>query len=183
MLSQVKPHILEVLGTFEARAVTILIDGASGAGKTTLAEEVQNFWPEHRNVVVIHLDDIYPGWSGLDAASEQVANSFLPARVDGVDFHYRVWDWAAGQYAEQRTVFAHDDLIIEGCGALSSRASKLADLSIWIDADDSLRKQRALSRENEDFEAHWDEWDRHFTSFVLRENPQRCASVSVDANR
>lgn len=183
MLSQVKPHILEVLGTFEARAVTILIDGASGAGKTTLAEEVQNFWPEHRNVVVIHLDDFYPGWSGLDAASDQVANSFLPARVDGADFQYRVWDWVAGEYSEQRTVSARDDLIIEGCGALSRQAAERADLSIWIDADDSIRKQRALSRGNEDFEEHWDEWDRQFTAFVRRENPQRSASVSVGAKR
>lgn len=44
----------------------LLIDGHSGSGKTTFAARVHGAlgWP------VIHLEDVYPGWDGLAAASE-----------------------------------------------------------------------------------------------------------------
>jgi uridine kinase len=164
-------------------AVTVLIDGPSGAGKTTLAQQLIHSWPLDRPVMVLHLDDVYPGWSGLDEASLRVATEFLPLRRAPHALRYSVWDWALGRYREKRTVPVEVDLIIEGCGALTARASELADLSIWIDADDVTRKERALGRGDEDFEAHWEDWDQQFRNFVSRENPQRCASLRIGLNR
>ena len=46
-------------------ARTILIDGRSGAGKTTFAGLVGEATGFH----VIHLDEFYPGWGGLIAVS------------------------------------------------------------------------------------------------------------------
>ena len=40
---------------------TLLIDGPSGAGKTTLALQIG----EALGIPVVHLDDFYPGWGGL----------------------------------------------------------------------------------------------------------------------
>ncbi|MEZ5188733.1 MAG: hypothetical protein R2723_09135 [Microbacterium sp.] len=54
--------------------VAVLIDGQSGAGKTTLAALLRDGW--RGAVEVVALDDVYPGWDGLaagaDAAREQI---------------------------------------------------------------------------------------------------------------
>lgn len=46
--------------------VAVLIDGQSGAGKTTLAALLRDGW--RGAVEVVALDDVYPGWDGLAAA-------------------------------------------------------------------------------------------------------------------
>ena len=60
----------------------ILIDGRSGSGKTELARSIAAHWPEAQ---LVRLDDLYPGWDGLDAGS---------AAVPGIltDFRWRAWD-------------------------------------------------------------------------------------------
>ncbi|QWT23874.1 hypothetical protein KPL76_14595 [Subtercola sp. PAMC28395] len=59
--------------------VVILVDGRSGSGKTdfsnALAEALTERWLSP--VTLVHLDDIYPGWSGLEAASQHVHDSLL----------------------------------------------------------------------------------------------------------
>jgi adenylylsulfate kinase-like enzyme len=46
----------------DSGARTVLIDGRSGAGKTTLAGHLRTRWESN---VVVALDDIYAGWDGL----------------------------------------------------------------------------------------------------------------------
>jgi uridine kinase len=163
--------------------VTVLIDGPSGAGKTHLADALETHWPAGRSVVILHLDDVYPGWRGLDAASEQVGNEFSAARAAAQAFTYSRWDWVAGAYAEQHTIGADVDLIIEGCGAITAQSARLASLSVWVDETDEIRRMQALSRGGEDFELHWEEWEEQFAAFVLRENPQAHASMTVGRRR
>ncbi len=163
--------------------VTVLIDGPSGAGKTHLADSLEVHWPAGRSVVILHLDDVYPGWQGLQAASGQVANAFAPARAAAEAVTYSRWDWTAGVFAEQHTIPAESDLIIEGCGAITAASANLASLSVWVDEADEIRRVQALSRGGEDFERHWDEWEEQFAAFVLRENPQAHASMTVGRKR
>ncbi len=47
----------------------VLIDGRSGAGKTTLARDLAPML----GAQLVSLDDIYPGWAGLEAGSAAVA--------------------------------------------------------------------------------------------------------------
>jgi uridine kinase len=51
----------------EASNPVILIDGQSGAGKTTLAQRVVQRWPVQGRVQSVALDSLYPGWDGLEA--------------------------------------------------------------------------------------------------------------------
>ncbi len=44
----------------------ILIDGRSGSGKTELARAIVDDWP---GAQLVRLDEVYPGWHGLAAAS------------------------------------------------------------------------------------------------------------------
>jgi uridine kinase len=164
-------------------AITLIIDGPSGAGKTTLAASIEAAWPENRSVLLLHMDDLYPGWHGLRQGSDVVANTVIPARTAGEEITVTSWDWAAAQPGPPIVIPSNVDLIIEGCGALTQASAQGATASIWLDAEDGIRKARALSRGNEDFEAHWDEWDAQFQQFVTEHDPRAIASIVVGAKR
>ena len=138
-----------------------LIDGRSGSGKTELAREFAD-------AQVVHLDDVYPGWGGLDAAS---------AAVPGIlaDHRWQRWDWASGRPGEWHELDPALPIVIEGVGAISRASVGLADRAIWLELDADTRWRRALEREP-DFAQHWDDWAAQEEAFIARENPVALAT-------
>src|SRR3546814_12089505 len=68
----VVPQVLDLLRSRPAQpggGRLLCIDGPAGSGKTTLAEGISDAFPG--SSLVIHMDDLYLGWSGLDARSEE----------------------------------------------------------------------------------------------------------------
>ncbi len=150
-------------------APRILIDGRSGAGKTTLSMLLG----ERLDAEVIHLEDIYPGWSGLRQASRHVTENLLSAPRP----RWQRWDWVADAPAEWHDVSPDRTWIIEGCGSLSVSNRALADMGIWIDADDAVRKHRALARSGETYEPFWQMWADQEQEFIESEHPRGLADV------
>lgn len=171
-------EILARRGALPANPV-VLIDGPSGAGKSTLANELVAAWPEAQ---LVRLDDIYPGWDGLDYAGEHIVDELLEPFRRGAPARWQRYDWMLQEPAEWHPMVVGRPLIIEGCGALGRRSALLADLRIWVDADDVVRKQRALARDHGAFEAFWDCWQQQFEAFVAREDPRMLADVIFDAS-
>lgn len=133
---------------------TLLIDGASGAGKTSLALQIG----EALSIEVIHLDDFYPGWSGLAEGARMVADDVLVPVSPG----YWRWDWERGQRGEWVSLDPGADLIVEGVGAITraslSRAKARGEVdTIRVVAAPELRKARALRRDP-GYEEYWDMW-------------------------
>ena len=160
------------------RAV-ILIDGPSGAGKSTLADAVLAAWPGPDRPTLVRLDDVYPGWGGLDSAIEQIGRLVLGARHAGRPAAWQRYDWALAGPAEWHGVDPGLPLVIEGCGALAAAHSALSDVRVWLDADDGIRKQRALARDGGGFEAHWDQWQQDWEAYRHRDQPERWATVRL----
>ena len=155
----------------------VLIDGPSGAGKSTLADALVDAWPEPLRPTLVRLDDIYPGWQGLDAASLHLAEHVLVPRTLGLPAAWQRYDWSRGEPAEWCPVRADRPLIVEGCGTLAAAHTALSDVRVWLGADDRIRKQRALARDGELFRAHWDEWEADWEAYRVREQPERQATV------
>ncbi|MET0933419.1 MAG: ATP-binding protein [Mycetocola sp.] len=156
---------------------TVLLDGPSGAGKSTLADALVAAWPGA--VSLVRMDNIYPGWDGLSAGSEHVHDSLLEPRQRGAESRWRRHDWDNDGPAEWHTVPGDRSLLLEGCGVLSRRNAPLATLRVWLDADDDVRKDRALARDRGGFDAHWDDWQRQFTRFLADENPAAAADLRI----
>lgn len=162
-------------------APTFVIDGPSGSGKTTLAAEIEQQWGRTTPLQVIHMDDLYPGWSGL-AQGAHTAEELMRERALGKDVPWQRYDWGREEFTETFVVLAHLPLLVEGCGSLSSGVEDLTQARLWLGADDELRRERALSRAGENFAEHWNEWDAQFEHFVALHNPQSHATLEVSAS-
>ncbi|MFC3848715.1 hypothetical protein ACFORJ_00830 [Corynebacterium hansenii] len=159
----------------------LLIDGRSGSGKTTFAEKLRGVlgWP------VVHLEDAYPGWGGLAAASGAVAESMLDPDAAG----FRRWDWFASDWAEWVDLSGHmapgRSLIIEGCGALTAAnlaaARAIGDgeaWGAWVELDEPTRFARAMARDPY-FRGHWRMWAEQEDAHIARHDPRALADWTV----
>ena len=150
----------------------MLIDGRSGSGKTELAALLVARRPD---LQLVRLDDVYPGWDGLEEASRHVHEFVLGERP-----RWRRWNWAAARPAEWHELDPLRPIIVEGCGALSRRNRRLADLGVWVELDDARRKIRALARDGDAYAPHWERWAAQEEAFLAREDPRGLADVIVD---
>lgn len=133
------------------RAVPVVtIDGYSGSGKSTLAAALARLVAGWQ---VLHLDDWYPGWDGLEAGAD-IARRIAADLRAGRASSYEAWDWENGTTgATIRVPLA--PTIIEGCGAIEAEA----DLVIWIaDPGEDERRHRALARDGQTYAPHWQRW-------------------------
>lgn len=147
----------------------MLIDGRSGSGKTELARALVDGWPEAQ---LVRLDDLYRGWDGLDEASASVASIISTHR-------WRAWNWTAGAPGAWYELDASRPLIIEGVGAISCTSVGLVDVAVWVDLDDTTRKQRALQRDGELYAPFWNRWAAQELAFMAREKPRSLADIEV----
>jgi hypothetical protein len=174
-------RVLDAVTALGLAAPVVLIDGPSGAGKSTLADELVRRWPAGAAPQLVRLDELYPGWGGLALGSHMVATDLLDDLRSSGTGRWRSWNWIAGHPAEWHEVGADRPLIVEGCGALSQASAALADLRVWLAADDRVRKRRALARDRGAFDAHWQMWDEQFARFVETQHPIAHADLILDA--
>ncbi|MEL4503702.1 cobalt ABC transporter [Luteococcus sp. H138] len=134
----------------------ILVDGGSGAGKTSFARRLQAHWSElcSEQVQLVSLDDCYPGWDGLAVGSRMVVDDILHPTTPG----YRRWDWERNRPADWVELDPGRPMVVEGCGALSVASAPLAGLGIWLELEHAERKRRALARDGNGYAPWWDRW-------------------------
>lgn len=139
----------------------VLIDGRSGSGKTELARTFVG-------AQVVHLDDVYPGWAGLDDASRAVPSILTSGR-------WREWDWSTSSPGSWHDLDPSKPIVIEGVGAISRASRPLADRAIWLEVDERTRRRRALERDPY-FAAKWHMWAAQEDAFIEREDPLALAT-------
>ena len=161
----------------------ILIDGASGTGKTTLAELIAKRTAHRDAITLIHMDDLYRGWSGLDEGIAHLNEWILRPRATGRTIKSNRFDWATGEFVEGPHIDPAQTMIVEGCGALGGGAHEFADLTLWLAADDETRRKRAIARNpREALAEHWSMWEEQFVTYLKRESPATRASMHVRAD-
>lgn len=159
--------------TRASRAPVLLIDGRSGSGKTELASAIAR---DNPHAELLRLDNVYPGWSGLERGSAHVHSVVL------TEHRWQRWDWLTSESSEWHDLDPNRPLIIEGCGALSAANRSLANFGVWVEFDDTGRKRRAVERDGEKFLPHWDAWALQEDSFIERECPSALADLIVDGD-
>ena len=143
----------------------LLVDGRSGSGKTELAQQL--------GAPVLRMDDLYPGWGGLQAATAMLPDILRTRR-------WQRYDWATSELCEWHEL-GEGDLVVEGCGALSRASRQLADFGVWVEHPADSRRERALTREP-GFRPHWDAWAAQEDAHIAADNPRDLADLIVDGS-
>ena len=144
----------------------VLIDGRAGSGKSTFARLLQDqvFQETKQSPKVIHMDDLYPGWDGLEAGSLYLNEQILKPLALSGRAEWQRWDWSRGrrggpdQGSGWRSFEGQNLLIVEGCGSITETGKALAHLTVWVESEMETRKLRFHVRDQGRFADQWTSW-------------------------
>lgn len=163
------------------RPVLVLVDGRSGAGKTTAAGRLA----AALDASVVHTDDV--AWNHARFGWEDllVTGVLEPwRRGEAIDFRPPAWV-REGREGSVRAP-AGRSLVVEGVGAAREALAPLGDLVVWVQADHAIARPRGLARDASygtrtpvEAEAFWDDWMTEEDPFLAADRPWTRADLVV----
>ncbi len=161
-------------------AHVIGVDGRSGTGKTNFAAQLADALSRGAAPVpVVHLDDLYAGWDGLAAAVPALVTGVLEPLSRGEDARWRRWDWDADRPGSRAEVAWAPTVVVEGVGATAAACRPHLACSLWLEAPDDVRYERAIGRDGEGFAREWDRWAAQELAYLSADGPAAHADVVV----
>ena len=91
---------------------------------------------------------------------------------------WQEYDWALGERDRWREFEGGTPLVIEGCGSLSQATAPLANIRVWLEADETVRQNRWISRVGHDHDEWWPIWAAQELEFYARERSPELADLS-----
>jgi hypothetical protein len=159
----------------------VLVDGRSGAGKSTFAERLARLL----GGALVHTDDVAWHLDPIDWADVLVDGIIGPWRR-GETVSFRPPGWVSQDRGGAVHVPSRPVLIVEGVGAGRASLASRADLVVWVQSDRHQAHRRGIARDEElgrsaaEAEAFWDEWMRAEEPFLAADRPWTRASLIVN---
>lgn len=145
----------------------IAIDGAAGAGKTTLASHLTAALSLRYKVTTIHMDDLYNGWD--NAFDHHLTDSLVLAaqsHKEAIQYSLRYFDWSQNHFREPAEITPCELLILEGVGSSQRAVRPFLNASIWIEVDPTIGLNRVLARDGDQISPQMQRWltaqEQHF---------------------
>jgi uridine kinase len=154
----------------------VALDGPAGSGKTSIAAGIEEMLTKDgTGVSTLHMDDLYDGWTGLDAAlEERVLDQVLRPLAADRQARWQQYDWYAGRFDRWHLLDPTDVLILEGCGSGAARYAPYTSLLVWVEARRETRVRRGVERDGEQVLANWLAWmDLETTYFATNRTSAR----------
>jgi cytidylate kinase len=157
----------------------LLIDGPAGAGKTTLALEIQ----AETDSSLLHLDDFYDGWD------EQFDANFIH-KVERAINHlidptgqpsFEKYDWNAETFVPADMRRIGKLIIIEGVGAGLLSKSFPADSQgvIFVEVESEIGVQRVIERDGPHLSNQIQKWKDREESIFASYNARQLADITL----
>jgi uridine kinase len=164
------------------RTRLVCVDGPAGAGKTTLAAALRRAARSAGtgSVDLVHMDNVYEGWSGMGRGMDVVAHEVVGPLRDGRPGRYHRWDWHRSAYAEEHVVPPVDVLVLEGVGSGNAAYADSITQLVWVEAAPDLRLARGLARDGEQMREHWLRWRDGEQAMFAEHRTRERADVVVD---
>ena len=154
------------------RTRLVCVDGPAGSGKTTFAEHLRaEASARGLTSAVVHMDDVYDGWEGLEDAGRRVQEQILGPLAEERAAAYSRYDWHQGRFGDTVAVPVVDILVLEGVGSADPLHDDRIGLVVWVWAPAELRLSRGIARDGVALEGRLRQWmlderrlhDRHGT--------------------
>jgi uridine kinase len=159
----------------------VCVDGPAGSGKTTFSDRLAAAARSRgRTVEIVHMDDVFEGWGGLDDAGHRVLTQVVQPLARGEAAAYLRYDWDREQYADTVAVAPADLLIIEGVGSGDPGYAELVGVLVWVEAPAALRLERGRVRDGAALEGRWRAWMPEEERVHARDRTAQRADVLVD---
>ena len=180
LLTRLTRETLELVDSGVSTPI-VVIDGRAGSGKSTLALALQNalFIEGESLPRLINMDDLYEGWEGLAQGAEYLQRNILMPLLANKTASWQEFNWETNQRERWREFSGGTPLIIEGCGSLNRYTASIANLTVWLDVPEEIRKARWLERDGHAFDQYFDSWAAQELDFIARENSPEWASFGL----
>lgn len=156
----------------------VCIDGPAGSGKTTLAERLVGALGAR--AAVVHMDDLYEGWSGLDGVWDRVEEQILRPLEQGRPARWQQYDWVAERLDRWHDLPVPEFLVLEGCGSAPRAIDGRASVIVFVEAPPDVRLGRGVARDGEHLRAEWLAWMHAEVEHFARQRTRARADVVVD---
>jgi len=164
------------------RPIRIAIDGAAGAGKSTLAAYLQR----ELNAALVSMDDFYlpqgkrtadiAGHMDIDRFARQVAQPLLA----GDDFAYEVFDCKLGQVTQTRQVPTAMFTIVEGTYCFHPKLAEAFDVSIFLTCSREAQQTRLFARNPSALDTFLTRWLPAEQRYLDQYRPDLCCHHCLD---
>jgi len=159
----------------------VAVDGPAGSGKTTLADRLAALLG---GAPVVHLDDLYEGWTGLGPGLwQRLQDQVLEPVAAGRAARYQRYDWAAGAFDGWVEVPPPEVLVVEGVGAGARPVTPWLSLLVWVEAPPGLRLARGITRDGEALRTEWERWQAREDVHFRADRTKARADVVLDHPR
>jgi uridine kinase len=159
----------------------VCVDGPAGSGKTTFAGVLVAAGREQGlTVSLLHMDDVFHGWSGLADAGRRVLDQVVAPLAAGQAAAYERYDWHQERYAELVPVPTSDLLVVEGVGSADPAYADRTGVLVWVWAPGKLRLERGLERDGPAMAPRWRQWMVDEGRLHARDRTVERADVVVD---
>ena len=191
MISTTPSTLVEKISTLlsarPAAPVLVALDGRCGSGKTTLAAQLEQRFPQS---IVVHTDDFYlppadrvVGWEHIPCANMDLkrlrAEVLTPARA-GLAVPYRAYSCRESTYLP-RQLFAPQPLVlVEGSYSHHPALADCYDLKVFVTCSREEQARRLMAREGERYPNFTSRWipleEGYFEKFAI----EQAADILMD---
>ena len=156
----------------------VCVAGPAGSGKTTVTARLADaLGPD---AAVVHLDDLYAGWTITGAVARLCAGVLRPLTA-GHDGTFHAYDWTSRRFClAPTTVPGRPVLLVEGCGSGARALDPWRSRLVWVEAPRPLRVARGLARDGAEMEADWLAWQVTEAAQFAREDTRARSDLRID---
>jgi len=151
----------------------VAVDGAGGAGKSSLAERLAS----RLGASIVHTDDFASWDNPVDWWPELIEVALEPLAA-GQPARYQPTKWGD---AEKGPIVIRPGgtVLLEGVTASRQAFRPYLAYSIWVEADRELRLRRGIDRDGEQARRQWQRWMDEEDRYIATERPADHADAVI----